>query len=103
MRTFHRPATLIFCLVLVGVLGAQDLRTGAPESVGMSAARLAKIRPAMQALVEAKQVAALETLVARRGVIVHHERIGVQPGAVYRLASMTKPITSVAIMMLLED
>jgi CubicO group peptidase (beta-lactamase class C family) len=95
--------SVVVCLLAIGVLDAQSIGTGTPESVGMSSARLAKIRPAMQAAVDAKQLPAVETLVARRGVIVHHERIGVDASAIYRLASMTKPVTSVAIMMLLED
>ena len=103
MRTLHRPITFGLCLVVAASLGAQDLRTGTPESVGMSRDRLARIRPAMQAVVDAKQVAAVETLVARRGVIVHHERVGVDPDAIFRLASMTKPVTSVAVMMLVEE
>jgi CubicO group peptidase (beta-lactamase class C family) len=103
MRKLQRLITLVVCLLAVGALGAQDFKTGTPESVGMSAERLARIRPAMQAFVDAKQVAAVETLVARRAVVVHNERIGVERGAIYRLASMTKPITSVAIMMLVEE
>jgi CubicO group peptidase (beta-lactamase class C family) len=103
MRTLHRPLTVVVCLLAVGVLAAQDFKTGTPESVGMSAERLARIRPAMQAFVDAKEVPAIETLVARRGVVVHNERIGMERGAIYRLASMTKPVTSVAIMMLVEE
>jgi CubicO group peptidase (beta-lactamase class C family) len=103
MRAFHRSMTLFVCLLAAASLEAQAIRTGTPESVGMSAERLAKIKAVMQAAVDAKEIAAVETLVARRGVIVHHERIGVEPNAIFRLASMTKPVTSVAIMMLVED
>jgi CubicO group peptidase (beta-lactamase class C family) len=69
----------------------------------MSGERLSRIRTAMQAMVDAKQMAAVETLVARRGVLAHHERIGVADDAIFGMASMTKPVTSVAIMMLLEE
>lgn len=93
----------IASVLVVSALDAQSIRTGAPESVGMSAERLARIKPAMQAAVDAKQVGAVETLVARKGVVVHHERIGVAPDAIFRMASMTKPVTSVAIMMLVEE
>ena len=103
MRTLYHSAALMLSVLVVALVGAQDIRTGTPESVGMSRDRLARIRPAMQAVVDAKEVAAVETLVARRGVIVHHERIGVEADAIYRLASMTKPVTSVAVMMLVED
>lgn len=102
MRKLHRAITLLLWLFAIAALDAQAIRTGTPESVGMSAERLAKIRPAMQALVDAKEIGGLETLVARRGVVVHRERIGVEADALFRLASMTKPVTSVAIMMLVE-
>jgi CubicO group peptidase (beta-lactamase class C family) len=103
MRKLHRSLTVLVCLLAVGLLDAQSVRTGTPESVGMSSPRLAKIKPAMQAAIDAKQVASVETLVARRAVVVHHERIGIEADALFRLASMTKPVTSVAIMMLAED
>ncbi|MGH9349604.1 MAG: serine hydrolase domain-containing protein [Vicinamibacterales bacterium] len=103
MRTLHRSFPLVVFVLAVGLADAQSIRTGSPASVGMSADRLARIKPAMQAAVDAKQVGAVETLVARRGVIVHHERVGVEPEAIFRLASMTKPVTSVAIMMLVEE
>ena len=103
MRILHRSFALLVCVLAIGVLDAQSIKTGTPASVGMSAERLAKIKPAMQAAIDAKQVAAVETLVARRGVVVHHERLGIEPDAIFRLASMTKPVTSVAIMMLAEE
>lgn len=103
MRLKLHALLLVVCLPLVALVEGQGLRTGTPAAVGMSAERLAKIAPAMRAAVEAKQVGGVETLVARRGVVVHHERAGVEPEALFRLASMTKPITSVAIMMLVED
>jgi CubicO group peptidase (beta-lactamase class C family) len=103
MRTLHRSTTLLFLILSLGLLDAQSIKTGTPDSVGMSAPRLGRIKPAMQALVDAKQVGGVETVVARRGVIVHHERVGVAADAIYRLASMTKPVTSVAIMMLVEE
>jgi len=103
MRKLHRSITLFVCLVATVALDAQSIRSGTPESVGMSAERLAKIKPAMQAVVDAKEMGGVETLVARRGVVVHRERIGVEADTIFRLASMTKPVTSVAIMMLVED
>ena len=103
MRLSVHALLLIVCLLLVGGVEGQGTRTGTPASVGMSAERLARIKPAMQAAVDAKQVGAIETLVARRGIVVHNDRIGVEPDTIYRLASMTKPVTSVAIMMLVED
>ena len=96
-------STAILLLLLVVPLDGQRLKQGTPESAGMSAERLGRIKTAMQAMVEARQIPGVETLVARRGVLVHHERIGVPDDAIFGVASMTKPVTSVAIMMLLED
>jgi CubicO group peptidase (beta-lactamase class C family) len=98
-----RSIPVVLALLIGTALQAQSPRTGTPESVGMSADRLARIRTAMHAMVDASQLSGVETLIARRGVIVHHERIGVAEDAIFGIASMTKPVTSVAIMMLLEE
>jgi CubicO group peptidase (beta-lactamase class C family) len=82
-----------------------------PESVGLSSARLERIRPVMQRYVDQQQIAGLVTLIARRGQVAYLEALGWQeletrtpmtPDALFRIYSMTKPITSVAVMMLAE-
>jgi CubicO group peptidase (beta-lactamase class C family) len=89
-----------------------DLTIGSPEEVGMSSARLARIKPAMQALVDRHGFAGISTLVARRGRVVHFEQVGWQeresrtpmaPGTIFRIASMTKPVTAVAVVTLYEE
>jgi CubicO group peptidase (beta-lactamase class C family) len=84
----------------------------APDTLGVSADRLARIRPAMQRYVDAKQLAGVQTLIYRRGAIVHQECVGMADiaahkpmtaDAIFRIYSMTKPITSVAVLMLLEE
>ncbi|MCI5105456.1 MAG: beta-lactamase family protein, partial [Pseudomonadales bacterium] len=83
-----------------------------PEAVGMSSERLARIGPAMQRYIDAGLVPGTVTMVARRGRVVHFESRGymdvdsgkaMRPDAIFRIASMTKPITSVALMMLWEE
>ncbi len=83
-----------------------------PASVGMSADRLQRIAPAMQKYIDDKLVPGVVTLVARKGKVVHFESQGfmdvdsrkaMRPDAMFRIASMTKPITSVALMMLWEE
>jgi CubicO group peptidase (beta-lactamase class C family) len=83
-----------------------------PEDVGMSSERLKRIGEAVQRHITAGNVAGAVTLVARRGKIAHFEAQGVmdvdtkKPMAkdnLFRLASMSKPITGVAIMMLVEE
>jgi CubicO group peptidase (beta-lactamase class C family) len=83
-----------------------------PESVGMSARRLQRIRPAMQAYVDRGVYAGVDTLIARRGKTVLREQFGwrdkeaqtpMSADAIFRLYSMTKPIVCVALMTLLEE
>lgn len=111
-------------LVLAGIavclqaLCAAPLAAGAPlplaqpEEVGMSSERLARIGALMHEYVDTNQLAGTVTLVARHGKVVHFEAVGYryaeekQPmttDAVFRIASMTKPIASVALMMLYEE
>jgi len=83
-----------------------------PEKVGVSAERLERIRPVMQDYVDKGHLPGFLTVVARRGKIVHFETIGmrdvennkpVEPDTIFRIYSMSKPITSVAVMMLYEE
>ena len=84
----------------------------APEEVGLSAERLERIRPVMQGYVNEGHIAGFLTVVARRGKIVHFETIGmrdiennkpIEADTIFRIHSMSKPITSVAVMMLYEE
>ena len=88
------------------------LPTGAPGDVGMSSERLARIRPAMQAYVDDGRLAGVMTMVARRGKVVHWEAVGMrdletgdplEPDDVFRIYSMTKPVTTVAALILVEE
>ena len=83
-----------------------------PEELGFSAKRLERINTTMQRYVDQKMLAGIVTLVARRGKVVHFEKLGYQDIAtskpieldtIFRIYSMTKPITSVALMMLFEQ
>jgi len=88
------------------------LPRAAPESVGMSTERLTRMHNGMQALVDTRQVGGIVTLVARDGKLVDlhafgfqdvDTRVAMKTDSIFRIASMTKPITSVAVMMLMED
>jgi CubicO group peptidase (beta-lactamase class C family) len=90
----------------------RDLALGKPESVGMSTERLSRLDAAMKRLVDEKQVASLVTLVERHGKIVHFNAVGqldvrktdpVQKDSIFRIYSMSKPVTGVAMMMLYEE
>lgn len=87
------------------------LTTASPEEVGLSSEVLARIGPTMQDFIDQGRTAGIMTLVARRGEIVHWEARGwrirgedpLEPNDIFRIYSMTKPVTSVAVMMLVED
>ena len=86
--------------------------TAEAEAVGMSTARLERLDRVMQGYVDREEVAGVVTLVARRGKVVHfsaagqrdvEQRRAMTHDTVFRMASMTKPIASVALMMLYEE
>lgn len=89
-----------------------DPAVAAPESVGMSSSRLANIRAVMNKHVADKRIPGASGLIARQGKIAYQETFGmadVEAGkpmkmdTIHRIYSMTKPITSVALMMLYEE
>jgi len=89
-----------------------DIRTTNPKRVGMSEARLERIEPAMQAFVDEQKLAGTLTLVARKGKVVHLEGVGFRDreaktpmteDTIFRIYSMTKPITAVAALTLWEQ
>jgi len=83
-----------------------------PEEVGLSSSRLARIGDHMKRYIDAGKIAGTLTLVARRGQVAYLEPLGhleierrrpVTADAVWRIYSMTKPVTSVGLMMLYEE
>jgi CubicO group peptidase (beta-lactamase class C family) len=83
-----------------------------PEAVGMSSERLARIVPALQARIEAGVLPGAVVAIARHGHLVFHESVGhlgpdrstpMPRDALFAIASMTKPITGVAGLMLWEE
>jgi CubicO group peptidase (beta-lactamase class C family) len=111
-----RLVTTIFALGLTLCatlpVGAADLPTAKPEDVGMSSARLARITETLKADVEHGRIPGAVVVIARRGRIAYAEAVGfrdkatgapMSSDAIFRIASMTKPLVSVAAMMLYED
>ncbi|NQZ98242.1 MAG: beta-lactamase family protein [Myxococcales bacterium] len=89
-----------------------DLPIASSEEVGLSAERLQRIGPLIDRYVDAELIPGALTLVARRGRIAHCEvrgfanvekQIPLRADTIFRIASMTKPITSVALMLLYEQ
>jgi len=110
-----RPVLLGLLLFSFGwIPGArgQEPSVVAPEAVGLSSERLARIHTILQAHIDRGELAGAVTLIARRGKVAHFEAHGtadletrrpMQRGDLFRIASMTKVVTTVAAMMLYEE
>jgi CubicO group peptidase (beta-lactamase class C family) len=92
--------------------GGQVLVEASPQEVGMSAAGLARIDSLLEAYVARNWIPGAVALVARNGKVVYHQAVGLnnveegipmQRDHIFRIASMTKALTSVAVMMLQEE
>jgi CubicO group peptidase (beta-lactamase class C family) len=93
-------------------MSAFDLARAEPEAVGLSSPRLRRIGEAMRREVEAGRIPGCVIGVMRSGKLAHFEAIGhrdaaakepLKTDAIFSIASMTKPMTSAAIMMLVEE
>ena len=105
-------ASFIVSVVVTASAFAQGLPIATPESVGMSGARLQRLSSAMKRAVDEGKVGGVVTLVARKGKVVHYENFGqldrekhvsMPKNAIFRIASMSKAITTTAAMMLVEE
>ena len=101
-----------FVLVALAGLALSAQVTVSPASAGVAVDRLDRLHKGMQGFVERKEAAGIVTLIAREGKTVDVHAVGfadveknvpMKTDAIFRIASMTKPITSVAIMMLFEE
>lgn len=96
----------------VAISSSASLGLASPETVGIDSARLGRITSAMQDYVDQGLLAGVVTMAARDNKIVHFESVGFRDleaqspmtnDAIFRIYSMTKPITGVALMMLYEE
>ena len=103
-------ATLAACAV--GSALAQALPTASPESVGMSSQRLDKLTAMLRQEVADKKLPGAVVMVARKGKLVYSQAFGgladaaggaMKTDSMFRIYSMTKPLVSTALMMLVED
>ena len=104
-----------FAIVLLAVLtltAATTVPSGKPEDVGMSSERLQRVNDVIKASIGAGQITGAVTMVSRKGHIAHFEAQGLmdveaktpmRKDAIFRMASMSKPVTGVAILILMEE
>ena len=111
MKRLVAIATLLILLVATGGQ-AQGLSSAAPEEVGLSAERLTRLDTVIQRYVDENAISGAVALIARRGRQAHVQAYGLadretgtpmRADAIFRIASMSKPITSVAVLMLYEE
>ena len=112
MKSVRNFASFLLLVLLTCAAGAADLPTAKPESVGMSTQRLGKLKSEMQALVDRNQLPGVVTMVAKDGKVVEFDVAGkrdvesgapLQKDSIFRIYSMSKPITGVAMMLLFEE
>jgi CubicO group peptidase (beta-lactamase class C family) len=114
-RLLHLLLSLLLAALLCSVSAtwaADRVRLSSPESVGFSSERLARLDELMQRIVDSKEYAGVVTLLARHGKIIQLKAYGkadlasntpMQTDSIFRIFSMTKPITGAAMMLLYED
>ena len=108
-----RPLMIIALILgFAAVWANAQVPVGSPDKTGMSPKRLARIDAVMDGAIDAKSISGAVTLVARHGHIAHFEAHGLmdietgepmKPDTIFPIASMTKPVTGVAILMLVEQ
>jgi len=113
MTLIRRAGAVFAGIVLVlcaWSLAAQPLPVAKPEQQGMSSQKLGKIGEVLKKEVADGSFRGAVVMVARKGKLVYQDAVGMQTGAtkmsrdsIFRIYSMTKPLVSVAAMMLVED
>ena len=113
MRPFRIVIALALSCALAATAAAQVLNpVVAAESVGMSSERLARMDSVMREYVDSGRIGGTVTVILRGGKLVHYGAAGwldiesrapMRRDTIFRAASMSKAVTSIAIVMLLED
>ena len=117
MRNLKYILLFVFCISILAYGSAthaseHGLPMAVPEDVGVSTERLEEIAPALQGYVDKGQTPGFLTVIARKGKIAHFETTGmrdvenkkpVEADTIFRIYSMSKPITSVAVMILYDE
>ena len=112
MRKSLGAMLLLIGVVAVSVASAQSLPSADPGEVGISTDRLQRIADALNRDIEDSQLPGAVVAVARNGLVVYFEAFGfldkeagipMPKDAIFRIYSMTKPLTTVAAMILVEQ
>jgi CubicO group peptidase (beta-lactamase class C family) len=108
-------SSILLMLICINLTFAQNLKTASPAEVkalGFDQKVFDAFQGEVEKSIQKKEIAGAVTLIARKGKIVHFESKGesqlethipMKNDAIFRLASMTKPITTLALLLLMED
>ena len=111
----HRLRSIAACLLVLGFVQtslAEGLPLDKPENVGVSSARLQRLSAAMQRYIDGNMLAGTVSLISRNGKVIHFESQGwknketgeeMGDDSIFVIMSMTKPIVTMALMMLYEE
>lgn len=111
-KTIQRLTLGLTAALLVGTALPQGLPHADAEGLGLSAERLERVDALIEDAIEREQLAGAVALIARRGQIAYLESFGMadiddgepmEVDSLFRIASMTKAVTSLAVMMLFEE
>lgn len=98
--------------VLAGLAAAAPLPEASPDTVGISSQRLQRLDATFQKIIDDKELPGVTVMIARKGKLVYQKSFGFQDreqatamnnDSIFRIYSMTKPVVSVAAMMLVEE
>jgi CubicO group peptidase (beta-lactamase class C family) len=112
MKKVTLAATFVGAFLFQALVFATPLEVTRAEDVGMSSKRLAYLRSYIENLIEDEKTGGFQILISRRGKVVMYENLGlanveenipVTDETLFRIYSMTKPVTGVAMMMLYEE
>src|SRR5262245_30934019 len=113
MKRLHRTLATLLMLCLATTARAFDTAPADnPEALGFSSPRLARIAAWQQSQIDAGAFSGAVALIARNGKVAYLRAVGfrdhaktdpLKPDAIFWIASMTKPVTSVAAMMLVDE
>ena len=112
MNRIRPISSIVASLVLCATGFAQELPAAKPESVGLSSERIGRIATLVQQNIDDKRIAGAVTMVIRHGQVAWLDARGMadreagkpmQQDSIFRICSMSKPITSTAVMMLYEE
>ena len=102
----------VVAVLAIATAVAQEIPKTTPDKAGFSSERLARLNAKFHAHVDEGRAAGIITLIARHGKIVHLDVYGkadieenkpMQANSLFRMYSMTKPVTSTALLMLYEE